>query len=84
MAFKWDVFEFDGGDDLTYQVFYDDVGQGIVNLFNGSNIATGTSGQGTETIVIPASVTNVRITVSVNQNGNDDFAAIDNFVIYGD
>jgi len=84
IAFKWDVFEFDGGDDLTYQVFHDDVGQGIVNLFNGSNIGTGTSGQGTETIAIPASVTNVRITVAINQNGNDDYAAIDNFVIYGD
>lgn len=82
IAFDWDVFEFDNGDDLTYEVFHDDISQGVVTLFSGTSTGSGISGQGTEVISIPLSVTLVRITVSVNQNGNADFAAVDNFVIY--
>lgn len=81
LSFDYDVFEFDNGDDLTYQVYFDDIGQGVITLVNGSGDL---SSQGTEIIAIPPSVVLVRITVSVIQNGNDDFAAVDNFVIYGD
>ncbi len=81
IAFDYDVFEFDNGDDLSYQIYHDDIGQGSVLLVEGSGDL---SAQGTEIISIPPGVTLVRITVSVIQNGNDDFAGIDNFVIYGD
>lgn len=82
ISFDWDVFEFDNGDDLFYEVFFDDVGQGVVQLFNGVSSAGGISGQGTEIISVPLSTTLVRITVFVNQNGDGDFAGLDNFVIY--
>lgn len=82
LAFDWDVFEFDNGDDLSYEVFFDDVGQGIVSLFSGLSTGSGISGQGTEIIPIPLSTTLVRITVWINQNGDGDFAGLDNFVIY--
>ncbi len=82
ISFDWDAFEFDNGDDLSYQVFFDDVGQGLVSLFSGMSTGSGVTGQGTEVITVPGSVTMVRITVSVNQNGDGDFAAVDNFVVY--
>lgn len=82
ISFDWDVFEFDNGDDLSYEVFFDDVGQGVVPLFSGASTGSGISGQGTEIVIIPPSVTLARITVLVNQNGDADFAAVDNFVIY--
>ncbi|PVW15623.1 hypothetical protein [Marixanthomonas spongiae] len=80
IAFDYDVFEFDNGDDVNYQVFHDGVGQPVVNLINGNSNLTV---QGTEIITIPASVTNVRITVSIEQDGDPDYAGFDNFRIYG-
>tara|TARA_R100001369_G_scaffold90366_1_gene129269 strand:+ start:6319 stop:7116 length:798 start_codon:yes stop_codon:yes gene_type:complete len=80
IAFDYDIFEFDNGDDVNYEVFYDDVGQGTVNLINGSGNLTV---QGTETITISPSATNVRITVSIVQDGDGDFAGFDNFRLYG-
>jgi len=81
VAFDFDVFEFDNGDDVQYEVFHDDVGQGVINLVNGSGDL---SLEGTMTINIPNSVTNVRIIVGITQNGNDDFAGFDNFRVYGE
>ena len=81
MTFDYDAFEFDNGDDIEYEVFYDDISQGIVNLINGvGNL----SQEGTVIINIPNVVTNVRITVGISQNGDADFAGFDNFRVYGE
>jgi|TARA_R100000479_G_scaffold33554_2_gene13826 hypothetical protein len=82
IAFDYDVYQFDSTDDVTYEVFYDDIPQGVVDLVIGTN-GGGTTLQGTEIINIPPSATNVRITVSITQNGDDDFAGFDNFRVYG-
>ncbi len=80
LSFDYDVFEFDNGDDVYYEVFHDDVGQGFVNLVNGVGDLTI---EGTEVINIPNSVTNARITVGITQDGQNDFAGFDNFRLYG-
>lgn len=81
IAFDYDVFEFDNGDDVQYEVFHDDVGQGIITLVNGTGDLTV---EGTTTINIPNSVTTVRITLGIIQNGDGDFAGFDNFRVYGE
>ena len=80
LSFDYDVFEFDGGDDVQYEVFYDDIGQGTVLLIDG---ASNYSETGTLTLNIPNSVTNVRITLEIKQNGNTDMAGFDNFKLIG-
>lgn len=81
LAFDFDVFEFDNGDDVQYEVFHDNVGQGLVALVNGTGDLTV---EGTVTVNIPNSVTNVRLTLGISQNGDADFAGFDNFRIYGE
>ncbi|MFT5435592.1 MAG: hypothetical protein ACI840_000225 [Ulvibacter sp.] len=81
VAFDFDVFEFDNGDDVQYEVFHDEVSQGIVTFVNGSGDLTV---EGTITINIPNSVTNFRFNLGVSQNGENDFAGFDNFRVYGE
>ncbi|RFN58104.1 hypothetical protein [Marixanthomonas ophiurae] len=80
VAFDYDIFEFDNGDDVHYEVFYNNVGQGVVNLINGNADLTT---EGTEIINVPPSAVNVRITLSIEQDGDLDFAGFDNFRVYG-
>ncbi|WP_034258187.1 hypothetical protein [Altibacter lentus] len=80
ISFDYDVYQYDAGDDIQYEVYHDDVSQGVVTLVNGAGNLTA---EGTEVIVVPNSVTNVRISVRIDQNGNDDFAGFDNFRVYG-
>lgn len=81
IAFDYDVFGFDNADDVYYEVFHDDISQGVVPFINGNANLTV---QGTEIIPIPSSVNNVRITLSIEQNGAEDFAGFDNFRVYGE
>ncbi len=81
ISFDYDVYEFDNGDDVSYEVFYDDVGQGLVTFINGT---ANFSEEGTITLHIPGSVTNVRLTLSIQQNGDNDYAGFDNFRVYGE
>ncbi len=81
MAFDYDVFEFDNGDDVEYEIYHDDVSQGVITLVNGSGNLTV---EGTEIINVPNSVTNVRLTLRIIQNGDGDFAGFDNFRVYGE
>ena len=81
LAFDYDVYQFDNGDDVRYEVFYDGVGQGQILLVDGSANLTV---QGTETISIPTGVTTVGLTIGIRQNGDSDFAGFDNFRVYGE
>ena len=80
VAFDYDVVAFDNGDDVLYELFYDEIGQGQVVLING---VSDYSEEGTITLNIPGSVINVRLTLGVKQNGDSDFAGFDNFRVYG-
>lgn len=79
MSFDYDIFEFDAGDDVDYIVYYDNVAQTQVNLING---VANLSAEGTVTLIIPPGVSDVRLDLIINQNGNDDYAGFDNFRIY--
>jgi len=81
IAFDYDVFEFDGGDDVSYVVYHDNIAQPTVLLVDG--MVGGVSLQGTEIITIPPGITNVRLDLIVNQNGDTDFAGFDQFRVYG-
>ena len=80
VAFDYEVDGFDNGDDITYEVFVNGVGQGSVLLVDGSSDL---NANGTETINIADGTDNVSLTVTVAQNGADDFGGLDNFRITG-
>ena len=79
IAFDYDIFEFDNGDDVDYVVYYDDIAQAPVSLLNG---ASNSSSEGTVTIIIPPGINDVKIDLIINQNGNDDYAGFDNFIVF--
>jgi len=35
ILFDFEIFEYDNGDDVFYELFYDDIGQGSVQFVNG-------------------------------------------------
>jgi len=81
-SFEYYVIGFDNGDDIKYEVFHDNVGQGEVLLVDGtSNYSTG--GWLTETVSIPGSVTNVSVVLYVKQNGGGDYCGLDNVLLTG-
>ena len=81
-SFDYNVFEFDNGDDLKYELFYDNVSQGEVVVIDGSsNLSTG--GWITETVAINSSVTNVSVVLSAKQNGGGDYGGFDNVKLEG-
>lgn len=82
LSFDYNVIEFDNNDDIRYEVFLDDTSQGSVLLVDGnSNYSTG--GWLTETIIIPDSADDVRIILSMRQNGGGDYGALDNIILDG-
>jgi len=75
LSFDYHVFEFDGGDDIFYEVFEDGVSQGEVLLVDGTSNLTVS---GTETINITPGTGNVYIVLKAEQNGGSDNGFIDN------
>jgi hypothetical protein len=81
-SFDYNVIGYDNGDDIQYELFFDNISQGITIVVNGnSNFSTG--GWVTETVNIPSTVTNVSVVIYVKQNGGSDYAGIDNVVLQG-
>lgn len=80
LSFDYDIFGYDTGDSVNYELFYDDISQGVFPVLTG--IVGGVSMAGTVTINIPNTVNNVRISIIINQNGNTDTAGFDNFRVF--
>lgn len=80
LSFDWEVFEFDAGDDVFYEVFEDGVGTGQVQIVNGSS---NFSASGTETINISPSATSCYIVLRAEQNGGADYGFFDNVRLEG-
>lgn len=76
VSFSFDYFAvgFEGGDNLKYELFFDNISQGEVLVVNGNN----TSGWTTASVNIPSSVTNVRVILSASNNARNDRAGFDN------
>ncbi|MDT0294241.1 hypothetical protein ACFQ3R_00910 [Mesonia ostreae] len=79
LAFDYNIYQFDNADDVTYEVFYDDVSQGEIILLEGN---ANLSSSGTVTLNIPDNVNFVKLTLSISQNGDDDQAGFDNFRVF--
>lgn len=79
LAFDYDIYRFDNGDDVKYEVFYDNIPQGEISLLNGN---ANLSSSGTVSVNIPDSVNEVKLTLSITQNGEEDQAGFDNFRIF--
>ena len=82
LSFDYDIFEFDNGDDVFYTLTIDGVAQPEVQLINGSSNLS-TNGYLTESINIPDGTTSVSFSITVDQNGGSDRAALDNFILTG-
>ncbi len=80
VIFDYDIYEFDNGDDVYYELFLDNVSQGSVQLINGSS---NYSERGAKVLNVPLGTTNVRLTVGIDQNGDDDTGGFDNFRVIG-
>ncbi|WP_405377908.1 hypothetical protein [Nonlabens sp. Asnod3-A02] len=80
------IFSFDyesqdlnaGADRYGYELFYDGVSQGEINICAGCD----TDLQGTITVNIPATVTTFSVVMYGRFNGGSDLAAFDNFRLY--
>ncbi len=81
-SFDYNVYEYDGGDDIKYQIYVDGVGQGEVLLINGNNDFS-TSGWQTETVNYSGNPSTASIVISVKQDGAGDWAGIDNVKLSG-
>ncbi|WP_178986186.1 choice-of-anchor D domain-containing protein [Winogradskyella helgolandensis] len=80
-SFDYDVYQFDSGDDMFYELFYDSVSQGVVKFIDGnSNYST----EGTISISIPDGTNSVAVTLSLYQNGGSDYGAWDNIKLTAD
>lgn len=80
-SFDYDVYEFDSGDDMFYELFFDGISQGKTQFISGySNF----SQEGTITVSVPNGTNTVAAILYVNQNGGSDYAAWDNIQITAD
>lgn len=80
-SFDYEVFEFDGGDDLIYELTVDGTPQGEVILLDG---ASNLSGEGSVDVAIPDGSATASLRITVDQNGTGDYAAVDNVVVTAD
>ncbi len=82
LTFDYYVFEYDNGDDIKYELFFDNQSQGEVILFEGNNNLS-TNGWINKTIPIPNYVKNFKLHILIKQNGDADYAGIDNILLEG-
>ncbi|MCZ4409812.1 T9SS type A sorting domain-containing protein [Cryomorphaceae bacterium 1068] len=80
ISFDYKVFEFDGGDDLFYEVFEDGLSIGEVQLVDGTS---NTSASGTVTVNLSPGTLTASIVIGAEQNGGGDYGIIDNVKICG-
>lgn len=78
--FDYDVYEFDNGDDMSYQLFFDGVGQGIVEFVTGDS---NYSSEGTISVAVPDGISTFSAILYVDQNGGGDYGAWDNIELTG-
>ena len=77
----YNAIELDNGDDIKYEIFLDNVSQGEIILFEGnSNLST--NYWETEMINIPNVSSQIKLIISIKQNGQD-YIGIDNIKLTG-
>ena len=78
-AFDYQVFGFESSDLARYEFFLDGVGQGEVDLREG--LSSGQSTSGTVNYCVIDAATSITLELRIDQNGESDQAAFDNFVV---
>ena len=76
LSFDWDINGYGNNDTAQYEVFYDGLGQGIVDIING-----GTDDEGSINIIIPDNVNTISLQLSIGNNGEAAFTGFDNFLV---
>ena len=87
LAFDYYVNGFDSGDNLGYQIAYDDSSNwGAMNVLFAGTSGGGASTSGWETfeITLDSTASFVRLRVGAIQNGGNDFGSFDNFRVFLD
>tara|TARA_R110002051_G_scaffold15064_2_gene47620 strand:+ start:7428 stop:13370 length:5943 start_codon:yes stop_codon:yes gene_type:complete len=76
-----DGFDVANGDIITYEIFHDEISQGITTITAGSPYSTA----GWEVIsqTVPNTVSSVRLVLFVKQNGASDYAGFDDVQLQG-
>jgi len=78
-SFDYNAVNFDAGEDLKYELFFDNISQGEVIVVNGvMGNSDNTNGWKTETVSIPDSVSNVSLILSAKCNKGNESAGFDN------
>ncbi|WP_075343957.1 lamin tail domain-containing protein [Tenacibaculum agarivorans] len=75
ISFYYITDGYDSADNLSVEIFHDDVSQGEVNLDKNTDAWT------EFTASVPDAVNNVRLTIIARQDGGSDYAGVDNFKI---
>jgi len=83
LSFAINVVGFDvsNGDIITYEIFHDNVSQGVVTITIGSPYST--TNWENISIDVPNSVTSVKMDIYVKQDGGSDYAGIDDVQLIG-
>jgi len=81
ISFDYQVVLFDSPDFIEYSL---DGGNSFSTLFSGQVEGDGASFSGSETIVIPESITTLSFQIRVTQDGGLDFCGFDNFQMTGE
>lgn len=79
LSFDFDIRGYTTNDDAQYEVFYDGISQGIIDLVNGNSDI-----QGSVNIAVPDVVNTISLQVSIGNNGETAFTGFDNFKLATD
>lgn len=79
LSFDYELVNFGSTDEFIYELFYDNVGQGEIDVVD----LNGGTSSGNISQCIRAGVNSVSLVVKVDQNGGSDYLAIDNILLEG-
>ena len=84
ISFDYDIQGYNANDDdAKYQVFYDGIGQGEVFLLDGNSASSVNDAEGTISIIVPNTVDEVYMVLSIRNDGASGYSGFDNFVVTG-
>jgi len=82
-SFDYNAFDFDGGEDISYQLDIDGNLTAPVEFVDGANGTPDVNMAGSLSIPVPDNTNSVSLIITINQNAND-YVAFDNFLVTAD
>lgn len=78
-SFDYYAIGFDNNEDLKYELFFDNIGQGEVIVVDGvKGNSDNTNGWKSEIVSIPSNISNISVVLSAKCNKNKEWAGFDN------